>query len=382
MTERNTPHPEKKDYGGEDGWFISSTIGAMGVADGVGGWQDSGVNPADYSKTLMMYCKRYLEGEQLSVLLAEGPKRSQQQQQQQQQQRGVSPQSSPASPTTPDQQQDNPVLVLESGEWIDGVPPAIVAGDPIAPVEIQLLEINTEIPLTPQADSSSSTPMTSKPLNIFESEGGEEEIHQTEDPRTPKGALALAHKLTRLPGSSTACVLKLNKQLNTLDAVNLGDSGFVIIRNAKVVFRSPPLQHFFDCPFQLAAVPDFTSETDTVKDADVFRIPLKPGDCIIIATDGLLDNVFPNDIAALAPTTEAEVDAAADRLMALATKLASDGSYESPYVKAAQEAGFKPTLMESLMGMSFDKGKLSLGGMRGGKLDDITLLCALVVADE
>jgi hypothetical protein len=375
MAERNTPHPEKIDYGGEDGWFISSTVSAMGVADGVGGWQDSGINPADYSKTLMMYCKRYLEGEKLSVLLAEGPRRSQKQHQQQ---RGIS-QSSPASPTTSDQQQDNPVLVLESGEWIDGVSPAIVAGDPIAPVEIQPLEINTEIPSTPQAESSSSTP---KPLNIFESEGGEEEMYLTEDPRTPKGALALAHKLTRLPGSSTACVLKLNKQLNTLDAVNLGDSGFVIVRKAKVVFRSPPLQHFFDCPLQLASVPDFTSETDTVKDADIFRIPLKPGDCIIIATDGLLDNVFPNDIAALAPTTEAEVEAAADRLMALATKLASDGSYESPYVKAAQEAGFKPTLMESLMGMSFDKGKLSLGGMRGGKLDDITLLCALVVADE
>ena len=34
-------------YGGEDAFFISDAGGgAMGVADGVGGWQESGINPA------------------------------------------------------------------------------------------------------------------------------------------------------------------------------------------------------------------------------------------------------------------------------------------------------------------------------------------------
>lgn len=34
-------------YGGEDAYFISDVGGgAMGVADGVGGWQETGVNPA------------------------------------------------------------------------------------------------------------------------------------------------------------------------------------------------------------------------------------------------------------------------------------------------------------------------------------------------
>lgn len=34
-------------YGGEDAHFISTAGGgALGVADGVGGWQESGVNPA------------------------------------------------------------------------------------------------------------------------------------------------------------------------------------------------------------------------------------------------------------------------------------------------------------------------------------------------
>ena len=35
------------DYGGEDAFFVSDVGGgAFGIADGVGGWQESGVNPA------------------------------------------------------------------------------------------------------------------------------------------------------------------------------------------------------------------------------------------------------------------------------------------------------------------------------------------------
>lgn len=39
--------PLQSDYGGEDAFFTSPVGGgAFGVADGVGGWQDSGINPA------------------------------------------------------------------------------------------------------------------------------------------------------------------------------------------------------------------------------------------------------------------------------------------------------------------------------------------------
>ena len=57
------PHPEKLHYGGEDAHFISGVGGgACGVADGVGGWQESGVNPAEYSRNLMKISCQYLEG--------------------------------------------------------------------------------------------------------------------------------------------------------------------------------------------------------------------------------------------------------------------------------------------------------------------------------
>lgn len=33
-----------------------------------------------------------------------------------------------------------------------------------------------------------------------------------------------------------------------------GDSGFIVVRNGKVVAKSRPLQHYFDCPLQVCAV--------------------------------------------------------------------------------------------------------------------------------
>jgi len=70
--------------------------------------------------------------------------------------------------------------------------------------------------------------------------------------RAPHRALTHSHvRLTQLcTGSSTACVLVLNPAGNWLSAANLGDSGFVVVRNGTVLFQTPALQHFFDCPFQ------------------------------------------------------------------------------------------------------------------------------------
>ncbi|KAL0041824.1 hypothetical protein WJX79_005687 [Trebouxia sp. C0005] len=56
------PHPAKASYGGEDAFFISQERStAFGVADGVGGWVNSGINPAEYSKTLMREAKAHFE---------------------------------------------------------------------------------------------------------------------------------------------------------------------------------------------------------------------------------------------------------------------------------------------------------------------------------
>ena len=47
------PHPDKVETGGEDAYFICVDEQAIGVADGVGGWADLGVDAGQYARELM-----------------------------------------------------------------------------------------------------------------------------------------------------------------------------------------------------------------------------------------------------------------------------------------------------------------------------------------
>jgi len=51
------PHPAKVAKGGEDAYFIGTDGNSFGVADGVGGWSEVGVDPALYSRGLMESAK-------------------------------------------------------------------------------------------------------------------------------------------------------------------------------------------------------------------------------------------------------------------------------------------------------------------------------------
>lgn len=52
-------------------------------------------------------------------------------------------------------------------------------------------------------------------------------------------------------GSSTACIVCLNGA--QLHAANLGDSGFMVLRDGKLIFESPSQQHSFNFPFQVGS---------------------------------------------------------------------------------------------------------------------------------
>jgi protein phosphatase PTC7 len=64
------PHPEKEYKGGEDALFVSDNV--LLVADGVGGWAESGVDPALYSKRLAKLVEELLEKDKLKYI--EDPK--------------------------------------------------------------------------------------------------------------------------------------------------------------------------------------------------------------------------------------------------------------------------------------------------------------------
>ncbi|KAK4217667.1 phosphatase 2C-like domain-containing protein [Rhypophila decipiens] len=120
-----------------------------------------------------------------------------------------------------------------------------------------------------------------------------------------KGYEAVCHDRTIKAGGSTA-VVALLREKGMLEVANLGDSGFIILRLNGVHAASEPQIHAFNTPFQLSVVPQSmllraaafggAQLMDEPRDAEVSRLQLKHGDVLVVATDGLWDNLFNQDI--------------------------------------------------------------------------------------
>ncbi|TKY69885.1 phosphatase 2C 55 [Spatholobus suberectus] len=171
------PHPDKEETGGEDAHFCSDEQ-AIGVADGVGGWADVGVNAGLFAWELISNSVRAIQEE---------PKGS-----------------------------FNPTRVLEK-----------------------------------------------------------------------------AHSNTKAKGSSTACIVALTDK--GLHAINLGDSGFIVVRDGCTIFQSPVQQHDFNFTYQLES----GNDADLPSSGEVFTIPVASGDVVIAGTDGLFDNLYNSKITAI-----------------------------------------------------------------------------------
>lgn len=86
----------------------------------------------------------------------------------------------------------------------------------------------------------------------------------------------------------------LNRDNNTLYTANIGDSGFMVVRKGKVIRRSEEQQHYFNTPFQLSLPPPgYRQEvlSDRPDAAMTDNIPVEDGDVILVATDGVFDNL-------------------------------------------------------------------------------------------
>ncbi|CAI9116701.1 OLC1v1017926C5 [Oldenlandia corymbosa var. corymbosa] len=237
------PHPDKEETGGEDAHFICLDQQAIGVADGVGGWADLGIDAGQYARELM---------------------------------------------------------------------------------------------------SNSVTAIQDEPKGSVD----------------PARVLEKAYVSTKAKGSSTACIVALTDQ--GLHAVNLGDSGFMVVRDGCTVFRSPVQQHDFNFTYQLES----GNAGDLPSSGQVFTIPVAPGDVIVAGTDGLFDNLYNNDITAVvvhAVRAGFGPQVTAQKIAALARQRAQDKNRQTPFSAAAQDAGFR---------------------YYGGKLDDITVVVSYITSDN
>ncbi|XP_016437419.1 putative protein phosphatase 2C 55 [Nicotiana tabacum] len=237
------PHPAKVKIGGEDAHFIYGPAQAIGVADGVGGWADLGIDAGEYARELM--------SNSISTIQEE-PKDS-----------------------------------------------------------IDLIKV-----------------------------------------------LEKAHIRTKARGSSTACIIALTDE--DLYAVNLGDSGFMLVRHGSAIFKSPAQLHGFNFPYQLEG----SSAGDLPSLAEVFKIAVAPGDVVIAGTDGLFDNLYDADITGVVlHAVEAGLgpQMTAQKIAVLAQQRAMDPTKPSPFSDAAKEAGFE---------------------YHGGKLDDITVVVSCITSNS
>lgn len=94
-----------------------------------------------------------------------------------------------------------------------------------------------------------------------------------------------------------------------VELANLGDSGSVLLRRAAVHTYSTPQTHGFNTPYQLSIIPPRMRAQanifggafleDFPRDASVTNVQMQHGDVLMLATDGVFDNLNNQDILKL-----------------------------------------------------------------------------------
>jgi protein phosphatase PTC7 len=81
----------------------------------------------------------------------------------------------------------------------------------------------------------------------------------------------------------------------------LGDSGYMLIRNKQVIFKSSAQSHRYNAPYQLGCTPPELLEHDLYRDRPEDSVcqthRIKSGDFLIVSSDGLFDNLYEDEIA-------------------------------------------------------------------------------------
>jgi protein phosphatase PTC7 len=191
----------------------------------------------------------------------------------------------------------------------------------------------------------------------------------------PTGLQLLSDAYNTVPegveGAATFVVAVLTS--HGLSLAWVGDSAALVLRRTvgeyNVIFRSNEQQHSFNFPFQLSTAP----ESDGPGSADQALVDVHEDDLIILASDGLFDNLFDEEIVAI--VSEAD-DRAPANLDALARRLASTAQDRAGIMSLSTRgrAALQPTPTP------FEVSARSKGmDFVGGKLDDTTVVCARVV---
>lgn len=166
---------------------------------------------------------------------------------------------------------------------------------------------------------------------------------------------------TGVQGASTACIVSHND--GVLRAANVGDSGFMVFRDGKMIYKSQTQQRRFNCPYQLGN----HSSCDRPDSAIQMEVTVMVDDLVVLGTDGLLDNMYVEEIEKIIAMT---MVAKAEREgKTVEEKLAREIA-EAAYYKSLDKYGDCPFMRASLL-----EGKHH----KGGKVDDITVVVGRII---
>jgi len=158
-----------------------------------------------------------------------------------------------------------------------------------------------------------------------------------------------------LIGSTTALIALLKD--DELRVANLGDCCCSIIRGQDYIFRSQEQQHSFNYPYQVG-----TNSQDTPrKDGQRFNIKVQKDDIVILSSDGLVDNLFDEDILEEVLRFQPPFESPQELSKALCSRAKAvsedQRAVTSPFQQRANEEGIH---------------------FVGGKHDDISVLVAII----
>ncbi|CAO1623152.1 unnamed protein product [Parajaminaea phylloscopi] len=248
-------------------------------------------------------------------------------------------------------------------------------------------------------------------------------------------------------GSSTATILTLEAETGILRSVNLGDSGFLVLREEAgdaadaasaftppgahdlgrgtgvpgkralpgTLYRSAPQQYYFNAPYQLSKYtksmisrwrsenggkdPDLLAESNPGM-ANEWSVRLRPGDIVVVASDGVWDNVWGKEWVGLVkylrekhrehyakahPPEQAPASSPSSSSSSSSTAAVDKWDEEKKLVELIAYNALQYTLLcqfsdkkRSPFEAEAEKSRIRFPG---GKIDDVSIVVALVVED-
>ncbi|KAH9840726.1 phosphatase 2C-like domain-containing protein [Rhodofomes roseus] len=385
---------------GEDAYFVRDN--AMGVADGVGGWskhrRTGHAEPSPsalFARRLMHYCS---EGVEAATTADSHPPSD-------------APESELAALSI---DSDSADLMAELEDSLEDLEDGLDVLMILEKAFQKTMEDHVgEAPHTPTEKASDAT-ADSSPRSTSKADDAQASS-PTSSPSPARQARSPSPKRPLVEGSSTALVAVLEhprtraKQARPLQLfgpsprpssqgpavsergamltiAHLGDCMGMLIRGEDIVWRTEEMWWNFNTPVQLGP-----ASPTRPRDAQVFRIPVQADDILILASDGLSDNLWDEDVL--------------DEVIRFRRPFLADGSWSTP--APAQGVLGRSTLAAMLsealcsrarraaerregkgvcdpeLEVPFARRARELGrSFHGGKPDDISVLVAVVSPAE